>query len=413
MACTSGPLAADASVPGTVARDSKTQRGPSMQIPLVDLKAQYGTIKHEVQQALLQALESMELTLGPNVRAFEAEFAIHCGVEHAVGVSSGTDALYLALRACGVGPGDEVITVANTFVATVEAIVLLGATPVFVDIDPDTYTMDPARLRGAIGPRTRAIVPVHLYGQMADMDSVMAIARRYGLTVVEDACQAHGAELRGRRAGSIGDAATFSFYLSKNLGAYGEAGAVTTNSRSVADCVRRLRDHGSTRKYEHDEMGVNARMDELQAAVLRVKLHHLDEWNARRRAVAARYAELLATTDVDLPITRPAAQHVFHLYVVRVVERERVRQLLADRGIATGIHYPTPIHQQPAALGLGRVAGDLRVTEAFADQILSLPMYAELADEQVQYVADSLRAALRLVDRKGRPASIRPDRRRD
>jgi dTDP-4-amino-4,6-dideoxygalactose transaminase len=373
-----------------------------MQIPLVDLKAQYGTIRDEVQQALVQALESMDLTLGPNLRAFEAEFAIHCGVQHAVGVSSGTDALYLALRACGVGPGDEVITVANTFVATVEAIVLVGATPVFVDIDPDTYTMDPARLRGAIGPRTRAIVPVHLYGQMADMDAIMAIARRYGLTVVEDACQAHGAEFRGRRAGSIGDAAAFSFYLSKNLGAYGEAGGVTTSSRSVAECVRRLRDHGSTRKYEHEEMGLNARMDELQAAVLRVKLHHLDAWNARRRALAARYAERLASIEIGLPITRPAAQHVFHLYVVRVAERERVRQLLADRGVATGIHYPTPIHHLPAAIGMGRVAGDLRVTEAFADQILSLPMYADLADEQVDYIADSLTVALRVASGKGR-----------
>ena len=402
MACASGPLAVRATVPGTAATGSSKQRGASMQIPLVDLKAQYETVRDEVQLALVQALESMELTLGPNLRAFEAEFAIHCGVEHTVGVSSGTDALYLALRACGVGPGDEVITVANTFVATVEAIVLLGATPVFVDIDPDTYTLDPARLRGAIGPRSRAIVPVHLYGQMADMEAVMAIARRYGLTVVEDACQAHGAEFQGRRAGSIGDAAAFSFYVSKNLGAYGESGAVTTSSLPIAECVRRLRDHGSTRKYEHDEMGVNARMDELQAAVLRVKLRHLDEWNARRRALAARYDELLASADIDLPITRPAAQHVFHLYVVRLAERERVRQLLADRGIATGVHYPTPIHHQPAALGLGRVAGDLRVTEAFADQILSLPMYAELSDEQLQHIADSLTAALRAASGKRR-----------
>ncbi len=402
MACASGPLAVRATVPGTAATGSSKQRGGSMQIPLVDLKAQYETVRDEVQLALVEALESMELTLGPNLRAFEAEFAIHCGVEHTVGVSSGTDALYLALRACGVGPGDEVITVANTFVATVEAIVLLGATPVFVDIDPDTYTLDPARLRGAIGPRSRAIVPVHLYGQMADMEAVMAIARRYGLTVVEDACQAHGAEFQGRRAGSIGDAAAFSFYVSKNLGAYGESGAVTTSSLPIAECVRRLRDHGSTRKYEHDEMGVNARMDELQAAVLRVKLRHLDEWNARRRALAARYDELLASADIDLPITRPAAQHVFHLYVVRLAERERVRQLLADRGIATGVHYPTPIHKQPAALGLGRVAGDLRVTEAFADQILSLPMYAELSDEQLQHIADSLTAALRAASGKRR-----------
>jgi dTDP-4-amino-4,6-dideoxygalactose transaminase len=362
-----------------------------MQIPFVDLKAQYRTIRHEIQQALGDALEGMDLLLGPNVRAFEAEFAAYCRTRYAIGVGSGTDALYLALRACGIGPGDEVITVANTFFATVEAIVQLGAVPVFVDVDPETYTLDPERLKAAIGPRTRAIVPVHLYGQMADMDAIMAVAERYGLVVVEDACQAHGAELRGRRAGSIGDAAAFSFYMSKNLGAYGEAGAVTTNSRAVAEQVRLLRDHGSIRKYEHREPGVNSRLDELQAAVLRVKLRYLDGWNERRRTHARAYARLLQELEVDLPVVRPGGSHVYHLYVVRLAERDAVREALADRGVATGIHYPIPIHRQAAALGLGRVAGDLRVTEALAGQILSLPMYAELEPEQVSYVATCLR----------------------
>ncbi len=364
-----------------------------MHVPFVDLKAQYAAIREEVQGAMLSVLDGMDLVLGPNLRAFEAEFAAYCGAAHAIGVAQGTDALTLALRACGVGPGDEVITVAHTFIATAEAITQLGATPVLIDIDPATYTLDPARLAAAIGPRTRAIVPVHLYGQMADMDAIMPIARSHGLAVVEDACQAHGAEDKGRRAGSIGDAAAFSFYPSKNLGAYGDGGAITTNSRALADGVRRLRDHGSTRKYEHQEMGWNSRLDEIQAAALRVKLHHLDGWNARRREHAAAYADLLADCDLLLPATRPGASHVYHLYVVQTEARDFARQMLTNVGVATGVHYPIPVHQQPAARGVARVAGDLRVTEWIAPRILSLPMYAELEAAQIAYVAGCLRRA--------------------
>jgi dTDP-4-amino-4,6-dideoxygalactose transaminase len=267
-------------------------------VPFVDLKAQLASIRDDVLAAITDCLDSMELVLGPNVRAFESEFASYCHARYSVGVASGTDALYLALRTCGIGQGDEVITVSNTFVATAEAIVVAGATPVFVDVDPKTYTMDPACIEAAISPRTRAILPVHLYGQMADMDSIMEIAQRRGLLVIEDACQAHGAEYRGRRAGSVGDAAAFSFYMSKNLGAYGEAGAVTTNSRAIAEGVAMLRDHGSVRKYAHDDIGVNARLDEIQAAVLRVKLRHLDKYTALRQAHAQTYADLLAESFV-------------------------------------------------------------------------------------------------------------------
>lgn len=365
-----------------------------MQVPFVDLKAQYQAIRSEIQDAVGRALESMELVIGPNVRAFEAEFAAYCRARYAIGVGSGTDALYLALRACGVRPGDEVITVASTFFATMEAITQLGAVPVFVDVDPETYTLDPALLEAAIGSRTRAIVPVHLYGQMADMPAIMSIARRHGLAVVEDACQAHGAKLQGVPAGSIGDAAAFSFYMSKNLGAYGEAGGVTTNSRAVAEQVRLLRDHGSARKYEHEEIGINSRLDEIQAAILRIKLRYLDEWNEARRAHAAIYDELLDEMEVTRPRVAPDGTHAYHLYVVQATHRDRIRNGLADRGIGTGIHYPIPIHQQAAAREVGRVVGDLRVTEALAGRILSLPMYAELDDEQITYVTTCLRACL-------------------
>jgi dTDP-4-amino-4,6-dideoxygalactose transaminase len=360
------------------------------QVPFVDLRAQYRRLRREVLAAIDDALDSMQLFLGPNVRAFEDEFAAYCGVQHAVGVGSGTDALYLALRACGIGPGDEVITVAHTFIATVEAIVQTGAVPVFVDVDPDTYTLDPTRIEAALSPRTRAIVPVHLYGQMADMGPIMEVAQRHGLLVVEDACQAHGAEYRGRRAGSIGDAAAFSFYMSKNLGAYGEAGAVTTNSRSIATTVAILRNHGSTSKYEHAELGVNSRLDELQAVVLRVKLRHLDEWVARRRRHAALYANLLQHTPVKLPVTRGGATHVYHLFVVQVDDRDQVRQGLEARSVSCGVHYPVPLHRQPALQGIGRISEDLKVTETLASRILSLPMFPELTKQQVQYVATIL-----------------------
>lgn len=361
------------------------------QVPFVDLRSQYRAIEGEIKAAIAEVLEGMELMLGPNVRAFEAEFAAYCRARFAIGVANGTDALQLALRACGVAPGDEVITVSHSFFATAEAIMQVGAVPVYVDIDPTTYTMDPSLLEAAISARTRAILPVHLYGQMADMDAITAVARRHGLAVIEDACQAHGAEDRGRRAGSIGDAAAFSFYMSKNLGAYGDAGAVTTNSRAVADQVRLLRDHGSAHKYEHDEVGLNSRLDEIQAAVLRIKLRRLEGWNEQRAECASHYGELLKELPLELPAVRSGTRHVFHLYVIQTAGRDRLREALADRGIAAGIHYPVPIHLQRAAVGNGRVAGDLRVTEAAAGRILSLPMYAELSLGQQRYVAACLR----------------------
>lgn len=362
-----------------------------MQIPFVDLKAQYQTIKDEIADAITNTLDGMDLVLGPNVRAFEAEFATYCGTQHAVGVASGTDALCLALRACGIRPGDEVITVSHTFVATAEAIVQLGAVPVFVDVDPDTYTLDPACLKAAITSRTRAIVPVHLYGQMADMDAIMCIAERHGLMVVEDACQAHGADLRGRRAGSIGDSAAFSFHIWSNLGAFGDAGAVTTNSRAVAEQVRVLRDHGASVKFQHQETGVNSHLDELQAAVLRVKLRRLNAWNALRRAHARTYAQQLADTALEVPLVRPGSTHVYNTFVVRTDDRDRVRKYLEDRGVTTDIHYPIPVHRQVGYRGIGQVAGDLRVTEAVSKRILSLPMYAELEPEQLGYISACLR----------------------
>ena len=371
--------------------DAPSEVPAIQQVPFVDLRSQYRAIEGEVKAAIADVLESMELMLGPNVRAFEAEFAAYCRARFAIGVANGTDALQLALRACGVAPGDEVVTVSHSFFATAEAIMQVGAVPVYVDIDPATYTMDAGLLEAAIGPRTRAILPVHLYGQMADMDAIMAVARRHGLAVIEDACQAHGAEDRGRRAGSIGDAAAFSFYMSKNLGAYGDAGAVTTNSRAVADQVRLLRDHGSAHKYEHQEVGLNSRLDEIQAAVLRIKLRRLEGWNDQRAECAARYGEVLRGLPIDLPVVRSGVRHVFHLYVIQTEGRDRLREALADRGIAAGIHYPVPIHLQAASAGNGRVSGDLRVTEAAAKRILSLPMYAELTADQQRYVATCLR----------------------
>jgi dTDP-4-amino-4,6-dideoxygalactose transaminase len=362
-----------------------------MEIPFVDLKAQYATIRNESAAGFDEALTSMNLLLGPNVRAFEVEFADYCQARYALGVANGTDALYLALKACGVGAGDEVITVSHSFIATAEAIVNLGAVPVYVDVDPETYTLDPSKLKPAITSKTRAIIPVHLYGQMADMDPIMEIARQYGLVVIEDACQAHGAEYKGRRAGSIGDAAAWSFYMGKNLGAYGDAGAITTNSKAVADHIRLLRDHGSKVKYEHDEMGMNSRLDELQAVVLRVKLPYLDQWNAARRSHSDTYRRLLEEAYVTLPAEAAYGKHVYHLFVVQTDDRERVREVLTSHGIATGIHYPIPIHDQIASRSIGRVVGSMKVTDSLAPRILSLPMYAELEERQIDFVSTCVR----------------------
>jgi dTDP-4-amino-4,6-dideoxygalactose transaminase len=361
-----------------------------MTIPLVDLKAQYQTIKHEVLPAIERVLDDMSLYLGPEQTAFEREFAAYCEAKDSVSCSNGTDALALALRACEIGPGDEVITVANTFIATVEAITMAGATPVFVDIEPDTYAMDWRAIEAAITPKTRAILPVHLYGHPVDLDPILEIARKHSLRVIEDASQAHGATYKGRPVGAIGDIGCFSLYCSKTLGAYGEAGICVTNDPDLAERMRVLRDHGSRRRYEHEVMGVNARMDEIQAAILRVKLPYLDRWNDARRAHAEAFTSRLRGVVEAVPETASWAQHAFYVYVVQVPERERVREALTERGILTGVHYPIPLHLQPACAQYGYAKGSLPVTEAAAERILSLPMYAELTAEQVRQVCDAL-----------------------
>ena len=361
-----------------------------MRVPLVDLSAQFEPLRGEIMRAIEDVFDSMHLFLGPRLRAFEEEFAAYCGARYCVGVGNGTDALHLALRAAGVGPGDEVVTVAHTFFATAEAIVMAGATPVFVDIDPETYLMDVSQVERRLTPRTRAIMPVHLYGQMVDMDPLMALAAKHNLVVIEDAAEAHGAEYRGRRAGSIGHLGCFSFYYSKNLGAYGEAGAVTTSDPDLAHRLVLLRDHGSEERYQHVEFGFNSRMDEIQAAVLRVKLRYLDDWNARRAQNAATYARRLADTGLSLPCVAPERNHIWYVYVVRAPHRDALRQALADRDIGTGIHFPVPIHLQPATRGLGYAEGDLPNTECAAREVLSLPMYAELTEPQMEWVASAI-----------------------
>jgi len=362
-----------------------------MQIPLVDLRIQYRAIKYEVIAAIEDVLADMNLFLGPQTQAFEQEFAAYCGCRYGVGLSSGTDALALALRACDIGAGDEVITVANTFIATVEAIALVGATPIFVDIDPETYTMDWRQLDRVLTPRTRAIIPVHLYGYPVEMQPVLEFAQTHGLRIIEDASQAHGATYKGKRVGSFGDIGCFSFYCSKNLGAYGEAGMCVTNDSDLAESLRLLRDHGSRKRYIHEELGVNARMDELQAAVLRVKMPYLDRWNAARQAHARSYTRQLLGVVEAVPAVRPSSTHVYYAYVVQVQERERFRQALEKEGIATGVHYPIPLHLQSACRQYGYAPGMLPVTEAAASRIVSLPMYPELTPEQLKKVVDTVK----------------------
>jgi dTDP-4-amino-4,6-dideoxygalactose transaminase len=364
-------------------------------IPLVDLAAQQRAIKDEIAAAIARVLESSSFVLGDEVAAFETEFAAFCEARYAVAVNSGTSALHLALLAAGVGAGDEVITAPNTFIATCEAISYTGARPVFVDVRPDTYTIDVARLEAAITPRTRAIIPVHLYGQPADLDPIVEIAQQHRLAIVEDACQAHGARYKGRRVGTSGVAGCFSFYPAKNLGAYGDCGALVTNDEAVALMARRLRDHGQSTRYYHDVVGYNYRMDALQAAILRVKLRHLEEWTAARRRHAARYTALLAGPDVVTPVEAPWAEAVYHLYVVRVQEREALREHLTRAGIGTGIHYPVPCHLQRAYASLGYRTGDFPHTEQCAAAILSLPMYPELTEEQIARVASEVASPLR------------------
>jgi len=368
-----------------------------MKVPFLDLNAQNAPLRAEIDRAIAEVIDSSAFAGGPFVARFEEEFAAFCHCKHAIGVGNGTDALWLALLAKGVGPGDEVITVPSTFMATAEAISYCGATPVFVDIDEDTYTMDPEKLEAAMSPWTKAIIPVHLFGQMADMDPILQFAHERGLAVVEDSAQAHGATYKARTAGSIGDAGCFSFYPGKNLGAFGEAGAVTTNDDVLADRIRTLRDHGQTKKYHHTMVGWNCRMDGIQGAVLAIKLRHLAKGNSLRRAHASHYEQAIRSTagsGVITPITSPEREHVFHVYAVRVQNRDAVMKHLNEQGIGCGIHYPIPVHLQEAYSDLDYGPGSFPVAERCASEFLSLPMYPELTPEQVNGVVAALEEAV-------------------
>ena len=362
----------------------------NVDVPFVDLKAQYQSIKNEIDSAIARVVESGWYVLGPEVETFEKAFADYTGARFCVGVSSGTAALQLALMAGGIKSGDEVIVPANTFFATAETVSTAGATPVFVDADPVSYTIDVGKIEAAITPKTRAIIPVHLYGQPADLDPIFEIAQRHRLIVIEDAAQAHGAEYKGRRVGALGHIGCFSFYPAKNLGACGEAGAIVTNDAKIARRLRMLRDHGSERKYHHQIVGYNFRLETIQAAVLSVKLRHLDAWNDLRRKHAARYDDLLKDSGLFLPRQMSFARHVYHLYVVQTEARDERQKTLAAAGVQTGIHYPIPIPLQPAYSSLGYRVGDFPETEKQSRRVLSLPMFAELTDEQLEAVAAAI-----------------------
>ena len=374
-----------------------------MNVPFLDLKAQYKTIKNEIHEAINEVMENTAFAGGPFVAGFEKEFAAFCNCKHAIGVGNGTDALWLSLIALGIGPGDEVITVPNTFIATAEAITYCGAQPVFVDVDPKTYNMDPDKLEDCLKKRLspppssltlrpKAIIPVHLFGQPADMDPIMSIAGKYGLYVIEDACQAHGADYKGKKAGSIGNTGCFSFYPGKNLGAYGEAGAVVTNDDSLAEKMRIFRDHGQAKKYYHSMIGWNARMDGIQGAILGVKLKYLSDWNEARRKHAQEYDKLLAPLHgIIKPHVADYAKHVYHIYAIRAQQRDQLIAKLSEKGISCGIHYPVPIHLQDAYRFLGLGQGSYPVAEQCASEFVSLPMYPELTSDQITYVVNTLK----------------------
>jgi len=365
----------------------------NVKVPYLDLKAQYQSIKTEIDAAIHGVLESCQFVLGSEVAAFERDFAAYCGTTECIALNSGTSALHLALLAAGIAPGDEVITTPFTFVASVAAILYAGARPVLVDIDPRSFTIDPAHIEAAITPRTKAILPVHLYGQPADMDPIIDIARKHRLVVIEDAAQAHGARHKGRPVGSIGDMACFSFYPGKNLGAYGEGGAVTTSNPDYANTIRMLRDWGQDRKYHHLLRGYNYRMEGFQGAVLRVKLRHLELWTEARRAIVRQYNDLLSDCDLETPAEMPWARHVYHVYTIRSNERDNLQTTLAKEGIQTGIHYPVPVHLQPAYADLGYGPGAFPQAEAAAKQVLSLPLYPELSPQAVVQVAEAVKEA--------------------
>jgi len=367
----------------------------AIQVPYLDLKAQYTSIKAEVHAAIEQVLESSQFVLGEQVAAFEREFANYCSSSECIAVNSGTSALHLALLAAGVGPGDEVITVPFTFIASVAAIAYTGARPILIDIESRSFNMDPSAIEAAITPRTKAILPVHLYGQTADMDPIMEVARRHGLIVIEDAAQAHGAKYKGRNAGNIGDIGCFSFYPTKNLGAYGEGGAVTTNNPEYGSKIRILRDWGQDRKYHHALRGFNYRMEGLQGAILRVKLRHLDEWTEKRRAIARYYSGSLADSSLQLPAEMPWAKHVYHVYTIRAEDRDTLKSELESQGIQSAVHYAIPAHLQPAFSDLGYSRGAFPQAETAADRVLSLPIYPELSATQAEAVIHGVKQAAR------------------
>lgn len=370
-------------------------------IPFVDLAKQYITIKEEIDQAISRVLKRGWFILGEELASFEKAFAKYCTANYAVGVGSGTEALHLSLLACGVEPGDEVITVPNTAVPTISAIDFANAKPVFVDIDPETYTMDPNNLDEYLKKRyesnnsqsvkkPKAVIPVHLFGHPADMDPIMDIARKYEMKVIEDACQAHGAEYKGKKVGSIGGVGCFSFYPTKNLGAYGDGGMVITDDEDIAKRLRMVRNYGEEKKYYNVIRGFNSRLDEIHAAILKVKLNHLDRWNEIRRNYAGLYNTLLKDGPVTTPIEKENAKHIFHLYVIRSKTRDKLQERLKDKGIVTSIHYPDPIHFQPAYQDLGYKKGDFPISEKYAAEILSLPMFPELTKDEIEFIAQAI-----------------------
>jgi dTDP-4-amino-4,6-dideoxygalactose transaminase len=366
-----------------------------MKVPFLNLRSQHAPLRGEIDQAIAEVIDEAAFAGGPFVTRFEEDFAIYCGSKHAIGVGSGTEALWFVLLALGVGPGDEVITVPNSFMATAEAITYCGAKPVFVDVDERTYNMDPAGLEGAVTAATKAIIPVHLFGQSADMDPILEFARKRGLFVVEDAAQAHGAFYKSRKVGTLGEAACFSFYPGKNLGAFGEAGAVVTNSHKLEERVRTLRDHGQIRKYHHAVVGWNGRMDGIQGAVLQIKLRHLDKGNMLRRSHAGRYdAALQQVEEIIIPFCPSDLTPVYHIYAIRVQNRDEVMDSLARKGIGSGVHYPVPIHLQEAYRSLGYGPGSFPIAEKCAAEFVSLPMFPELTSEQLDYVIQGIKEAV-------------------
>lgn len=365
-----------------------------MQIPLLDLKAQYNSIKNEIDKAVIGVLESGQYVLGPNVKGLEEEIAGYCGVSFGIGVANGTDALMLCLAAHGVGPGDEVITSPYTFFASAEAVSQVGAAPVFVDIDPRTYNLDVSQVEAKINRNTKAIIPVHIFGQMADMDAVMEMAGKHSLFVIEDACQAIGAEYKGQKAGSVGHAACFSFFPTKNLGGYGDGGMVVTNDSGLADKVKLLRVHGSQPKYYHSVIGYNSRLDEIQAAILRIKFNYIDKWNQERAIKAERYNKFFSGSKVSVPFASEDVKHIYHLYVISVPNRDEVAAALSREGIASGIYYPVPLHRQKVYSHLGYGEGSLPIAENASKNTLAIPLYPDLTEEQQERIADTVLSAV-------------------